>query len=54
MDRDYIDVDAEYEMRTQRDETPDDFDSAWEDDGGWEDDGQPSEMQEWEDYDPDC
>ncbi len=36
--RDFIDADAMYEARFERDETHDSFDSGWEDDGGWEDD----------------
>lgn len=35
--QDFIDVDAMYEARFERDETNDDFDSQWGDDGGWED-----------------
>ena len=30
-----------------------DFENDWED-GEWEDDGQPSEFDEWMDFDPDC
>ena len=31
-----------------------DFENDWEDGDEWEDDGQPSEFDEWMDFDPDC
>ena len=51
----YVDVDAMYEQRWQRDETNDFYDSAeiMEDcDDDVDDD--VDEAQEWQDFDPDC
>jgi len=55
MERDFIDADAMYEARFERDETFDDFDSSvcCEE---YYDEEEPDvdEAQEWESFDPDC
>ena len=50
---DFIDVDAAYEARSERDETFDDFDSkvTCED---YYDEPDVDEAQEWADYDSEC
>jgi hypothetical protein len=58
MERDFIDADAMYEARWERDETFDDFDSEvtceeYYDEQEW-DEPDVDEAQEWADYDPEC